>query len=414
MSELQRLVDALAIEVGRPLTVDDRRFRVLAYSAHQKDADPVRLASIVQREPASDVAAWLNTLDLQGTQRYIRVRANEELGMAGRVCIPLRFDRTLLGYVWLIDAPDPLAERELQAAIRSAEDLGVALYKTQHLEDTDRERERGLLEDLLTSPPERSREAAEELTHGGLLATAGVYGIVLVHPHCTHRRPVPEEISVRCVAAMEQLRRSLSARHMIVTATRDCVIGVAAADQGTALEEAALAVSRSTQESLRDWPEWSATVGVGGLCDAVEHLPHAYGEARHSVHLGERIPGLESPVLWSQLGAYRTIAPLAANADHADPLPAALSRLLRSQGGQSLAETLECYLDHAADARASAKALFLHRSTLYQRLRRIEEIAGVDLRKGDDRLELHLGLRLWRIHGSSDSLHVPGDGRSPV
>ncbi len=403
MIELQRLVDVLAIEIGRPLTVDDRRFRVLAYSAHQKDADPVRLASIVQREPPSEVAAWLNTLDLRGSERYIRVGANKELGMAGRVCIPLRFDGMLLGYVWLIDAPDPLAESELEAAVRSAEDLGVALYKAQHLEHTDRERERRLVEELLASPPERSREAAEELTQGGFLATARVYGIVLVRPHGMDRRPAPEVVSVRCVAAMEQLRRSLSPRHMLVTQRRDCVIGVAAADRGAGLEKAAAAVLRSTEESLEDWPEWSAMVAVGGLCDAVEELPRAYREAQHAAHLGKCVPGLESPVLWSRLGAYRTIAPLAANADPADPLPATLSRLLACHGGRSLAETLECYLDRAGDARAAATAMFLHRSTLYQRLRRIEEIAGVDLGMGDDRLELHLGLRLWRIHGSPEA-----------
>jgi DNA-binding PucR family transcriptional regulator len=57
-------------------------------------------------------------------------------------------------------------------------------------------------------------------------------------------------------------------------------------------------------------------------------------------------------------------------------------------------ETLEAYLDRAGDAQAAAAALFVHRTTLYHRLRRIERIAGVDLRDGDDRLLLHMALRL--------------------
>jgi DNA-binding PucR family transcriptional regulator len=38
--------------------------------------------------------------------------------------------------------------------------------------------------------------------------------------------------------------------------------------------------------------------------------------------------------------------------------------------------------------------LRVHRATLYHRLRRIEKITGCDLGHGDDRLTLHLGLKL--------------------
>ena len=42
-------------------------------------------------------------------------------------------------------------------------------------------------------------------------------------------------------------------------------------------------------------------------------------------------------------------------------------------------------------------ALSLHRGGLYYRLRRIEEIAGVNLHDGEDRLMCHLALRLARL-----------------
>ena len=61
--------------------------------------------------------------------------------------------------------------------------------------------------------------------------------------------------------------------------------------------------------------------------------------------------------------------------------------------------TLEVYLDHACDAKLSAEALFLHRASLYYRLQRIEQIAGVNLKSGADRLALHIGLKLARLLG---------------
>jgi DNA-binding PucR family transcriptional regulator len=43
---------------------------------------------------------------------------------------------------------------------------------------------------------------------------------------------------------------------------------------------------------------------------------------------------------------------------------------------------------------ATAAALNLHRSGVYYRLRRAEELTGLDLDRGDDRLLAHLALRL--------------------
>jgi DNA-binding PucR family transcriptional regulator len=63
-----------------------------------------------------------------------------------------------------------------------------------------------------------------------------------------------------------------------------------------------------------------------------------------------------------------------------------------------LARTAEEYLDRAGDAQATAEKLIIHRSTLYQRLSRIEQLCDLDLqRSGDDRLATHLGLRLLRL-----------------
>jgi DNA-binding PucR family transcriptional regulator len=64
-----------------------------------------------------------------------------------------------------------------------------------------------------------------------------------------------------------------------------------------------------------------------------------------------------------------------------------------------LVATLERYLDFAGDTRKTAGSLYLHRTSLYQRLRRVERLAGVDLANGDDRLALHLSLKLARLQG---------------
>ena len=59
-----------------------------------------------------------------------------------------------------------------------------------------------------------------------------------------------------------------------------------------------------------------------------------------------------------------------------------------------LAATAAVYLDCAGNVARAAAELGVHRQTLYYRLGRIEEVTGLDLGKGQDRLALHLALTL--------------------
>jgi DNA-binding PucR family transcriptional regulator len=107
---------------------------------------------------------------------------------------------------------------------------------------------------------------------------------------------------------------------------------------------------------------------------------------------------------------YRTLAQLPAGAEAAASLDPRLATLLDRADGPVIT-TLETYLDLAGDAKASAERLSLHRGTLYYRLQKAEQIAGVNLRNGGDRLALHLGFKLARLTGLyPKQAHEPAAG----
>ena len=62
---------------------------------------------------------------------------------------------------------------------------------------------------------------------------------------------------------------------------------------------------------------------------------------------------------------------------------------------------MRCYLGCGAQAQQAAAQLHIHRTTLYWRLARVAELIPLDLRRGDDRLKLHLALTL------ADLTHPP-------
>jgi DNA-binding PucR family transcriptional regulator len=55
------------------------------------------------------------------------------------------------------------------------------------------------------------------------------------------------------------------------------------------------------------------------------------------------------------------------------------------------------FLDNAGQAGRTAAALGIHRQTLYYRLSRVEQLTGLDLDDGEDRLLLHMSLKSARL-----------------
>ena len=70
----------------------------------------------------------------------------------------------------------------------------------------------------------------------------------------------------------------------------------------------------------------------------------------------------------------------------------ALLRAYDAAHGSALTETLGTLLRHNCGYTETAAALFIHRSTLLYRLRRIQELTALDLEDPDTRLYLQLSL----------------------
>jgi sugar diacid utilization regulator len=398
MNDVQALVDALAAELGRPIGVDDRHFRVIAFSSHQ-EGDRVRLISILRREAPDEVREWLESVGVHKAERVMRVPPNPELEMSARICFPLRFDRIPLGYLWMIDEPEPLSDAQLEEAAVYADELGVALYRARLLERDTRDRERELVAELIGRQEEARAAAAAALTDGKHLVQARSYGVMVLRAVGDDGDvwEVPDPVNLRMVDAAEQLRRAVAPRHLLVLVDGGDVVAVLACAMADELQRRAESLAELAASQLGEEAGYRALVGVGEEQPAPAGLSDAYAQACAAIRIATAVD-VDGPVVrWSNLGAYRLLVGLLGEKDPSSLLPRSFQRLLEASDGETLAETLERYLDLGGDARVAAEALHLHRSSMYGRLHRIEEVAGVDLHSGEDRLELHLALRLWRL-----------------
>lgn len=402
MSSLQQLVDALAEELGRPVGVDDRRFRALAYSSHSEEVDTVRRDSILRREAPAAVTRWLLSLGIEAAEEPVRIPSNPEFGMDPRLCLPLRFEGATLGYLWVIDRPALEDARPLGLLEGYAGRLAVELVRVRRLESAERERQTRALLGLLSG--EDPGAAAELLTTGSL---TGAGSFVAILAEVDGSGP---EVEVHLSLAAEEVRRGITANHALVVARSGSVVLALGFEDPAEPEKRAGLLLDACRHHLASAPGLGETgvevvVGVGAARRELTELPASYQEARHAAEVGRRVAsvGIAAPVAWEELGAWRPIAALLADRDAAPLVPDVIDELLAERDGLALLETVEAYLDRGGDAKGTSDSLHLHRSSLYKRLHRIERLSGYDLRRGDDRLELHLALRLWRLAGRRTS-----------
>jgi hypothetical protein len=312
--------------------------------------------------------------------------------MEARVCVPVRFKETLLGYLWLIDAPQPISDADGRAALRCAADLGLELFRTRRLETEERSREAELVEQLVLGAGVPSGPARELEP----MVAAGSYAAIVLQGRMSGVSLDPAAVKVRLGASLDQVRHRVPPRQLLMLSTHDAAIALVMVNSASA-EGRARMILAAAEDQFADVGELNASVGVGDARERLSDLRESYAEAVDAARVAARVPG-EGPIaVWSKLGSYRTITRLVCSTEPAPPIPVRLVNLLNAPEAAILVGTLETYLDHAGDAQATAAALFVHRSTLYNRLHRIEELTGSDLRHGDDRLELHLALRMWRL-----------------
>ena len=101
---------------------------------------------------------------------------------------------------------------------------------------------------------------------------------------------------------------------------------------------------------------------------------------------------------FEELGAYKYLLGIALDRSSSDATMTAIELLARydEARGASLVATLEEFLRRHGSISATADALHVHQNTLRQRLRRIQEVSGIDLRR-DDWLMVEIAVRLVRL-----------------
>ncbi|MEU0144948.1 helix-turn-helix domain-containing protein [Streptomyces sp. NPDC006288] len=385
--DYQELVDEISALLGAPATLENRDFGLVAFGAHDSDddtaMDPVRTRSILTRRSTPAVRAWFEGFGITRATGPVRIPAAPEAGVfRDRICLPVRHRGVVLGYVWLLDAEPGPADERLTAAMDVAARIG-ALLADEERADTDLSREFGA---VLVAGRGWQRDMAVAALRDALGADAdGVHTVVCVTPW------PGETPSVRTVP-------SAAALATVAVADAPALAALVRLRSPEALDPAATAAER-----LRVAAGPAATAGLAAARRGLAELADSWHEALSAARAAAAESRYGPVADWSAIGPYRLLAYLPRVQDTA---PDHAVRTLLTPPHTELARTAEVFLDLAGQASRTAAELGVHRQTLYYRLARVQQLTGLDLNDGEDRLLLHMALKQARLRAGGH----PGRG----
>lgn len=413
-SELQSIVDELAERLDAPTVLEDHEERMVVYSSHSQPIDEVRRESILRRATRREVMSWFRDRGIVAATEPLRIPGQPDQGILGRLCVPVRYQGRLMGWLFLIDDAGRLSDSDVASARQAADHVALLLYE----EELATRLTSGALAHLL-SPAEELREAAAgQIIDQGLLPARAPIVVAVIQPLGVGDRLPRECINEALQDAARATRaprpsggalRLGYADHAVVLvrarpaaddrAPADRAGAARAADDGAGDDGAGVTEAREVAQALRHRlrkiRDARVIAAVGDPQARLRDAHVSYRHARLAVKVAAVVPSVGDIARWRELGVFRALAQLPADAAESalDPRVAALF----AAGDEALVRTLETYLDLGCDVKAASARLHLHRATLYYRLDKAGRLCGINLRDGNDRLAVHLGFKLARL-----------------
>ena len=395
-ADLFDLAHSVARNVGGIVSIEDVHSKVLAYSASGGLADELRINSILEQQgPRKYLRAlrqW-GVLDrLRESDDMIDVPANPGLGTKRRAVVAIRHhgiaasSPVFLGAIWVQEGAGPLAAAAselLRGAAAVAARIISGGMTAPSAEESLRRQLFGGHGDLDVSAFRRTfnftvsgagavvgftEHSAEETPHPGI---DGPGQLLRLHAHAYRPDAIVGAVGPRVYVYLPQCKSDTS----VLTWTSQLVARLE--QQGVVLRAAVscpveqitdVSVARAEVDRVLDRT-------VGGF---PEHRVSTLADALTPVLLSEAL---------SLIGERTALR---------DPRVVALRDYDRDHDG-SLCASVWSYLEHFGEVRAAAAVLTIHPNTLRYRLRRAEQILGMDLTHQPDRLHLEMQLAAERV-----------------
>ena len=430
-----RGVNAIATRLGEltgcGVVVEDSSFRVRARERANGKGDGPYPSSVL-RERAAAVREWLRGRDLRPTDPPLQQfeQTDSTLAVAvSQVVAPIVVQGRAAGYASLLAPHDPaptttgqaappsliFSQRQRLALSRAAAALAIEWAREIAISQIEDRYQANILDEVLDGTytsaeavQDRARRLGYNLSLPYTVAvfsfhnqpTNGRYGVESPTQQPGDALTLTDAMArdLQRITENEAGRRQLNA--LVRTREDRLVILFSAGKDQTAAESKKIA-AQFRERIANYYADLNVSGGIGRYYPGVEGLSASYGEAEKAMALGLRLFGAVALTYFGDLGVYRLLLGISQTKELHEFYEEVLGKLIEhdTRNNGELITTLHAYFKYQSSPSKMAEGMSLHRNTLLYRLRRIEEIAGVDLEDAETRLALQLALRIGEVLG---------------
>ncbi len=400
-TDVEQLVEQLAAKLGRGLSLEDLDGVLLAYSSDQVHADRVRVNLLLSKRVPADVSGWQLSHGISAAVRPVVVPANAELGMLGRVCVPLLVRGFRVGYLWVQQEESELTATAILAQlpdVRNGLDLLSSLLLDSNTAESEnrRRREQDFLAACLGKPAAVAVAADRE---DMLLRGPWQLAVLLQAPPPARagspRSGEADPLAQTLIHRTAALQASIGVDDALFSAGTDTHAVILFRSGHTGKTHTGQATVRNRYERELAKRSGSTSRIILGLSEpfaAPRQLTVAYLQAKVAVQAAAVEPRLPDVLDYGATGVYQLLA-----AGRWEQMSSVHYRNLQAADRNAeLLPVLELLYDSGGAVQDVADAVHLHRSSVYNRIARVRSLIGTDPLHGLIRLELHLALKADR------------------
>jgi DNA-binding PucR family transcriptional regulator len=392
---LEDIADRISEVLQCPITIEDVNHRLLAYSMHDDCTDPARISTIISRRVPEKV---INSLWKDGTiptllktEEPVRVKQHDDIGLGNRVAISIWKNKEVLGFIWALEIHKTLSDEDLDLLKKAAKAVRNILLKLQVRKTKKEERSQEFFWKLLTGHVTSQEEIIDSF-HELSLTPPSQYSIIILK--------FDEEVT-------ETMEKQLT---YLLQTTQQVQVLLYTLD----FNELIIMVSpkHDTEQPMKDLKHFLNNFciqlkdrynihhikpSIGGLYFNILQVEKSYKEAQSVLSMKEKFPEETRDIYtYAELGIYQYLDLLIEKRQQDGLTNYSLKKLKEYDLAHhtNLVETLETYIEKDSNINEAAKALNIHINTLNYRLKRIAQIAEIDLKNPNEKITIYLDMKI--------------------
>jgi purine catabolism regulator len=382
--DLNSLLQIMARTTAKPLVVHDDAGVLMAQVFPSVARRGTTSQSLMQSLSYKSFQNWL-TRDAPKTESTI---VPSPIGFTTL----LKVEKRVAGYLSLIDTNETLDEFDQMVLTYGADVCAIELAKNRAIASAVEQARGDWIQMWLSGTPSDDNLLSSRAQQAGF-DTNSDYLVAVFQPSTEAGTSSPLE------SLLALVRDDLSRRQLggAVGQYVDVVVALYPLDseRGRAVvEEVRVQLAARTPSGL-------VSAGISRPTRGLSALREAYREANDAIQIATELGDHEKTTYYGDLKLYQFLLALKEhNLRHLkrfyeETLGPLVDHDERKQG--DLIRTLDGFFDANGNLAKAATDLDVHRNTLVYRLERITELTGIDLNDAENRLILHLALKVQRV-----------------